>query len=167
MIVIEERLRDLFNLIPNIQVNASNSLKPKFSWGKKEELNRYIKLNKSKSYPLIWLLPNVDIFNYSSKLVTRKCSFVIATLETRDELLNAQRYQGSYKNTLNPLTNYVVQALTNSSITRVVSTEIEILKEPNYADKEESGTIDKWDAVRVECEVEINNFCLKPLKWRE
>lgn len=166
MIVIEDRLRDLFNLIPDIQVNTNNLVKPKFGWGDKLELNRYLELYDSSSYPLIWLLPDEDKHNYRTEFVERDLTLILATLETRKDLLNPQRYQGSYKYVLNPLTSYVTQSLLNSSIiNRVLSDEISVFKHPNYTDKEENGTIDKWDAVKIKCRVEFNNYCLKPIKW--
>lgn len=168
MIVVEERLQELFSQIPEIQLNSNNSNKPFFSWGKKEELNRYI-LNTDEKvlYPLIWLLPSEDTQNILSEYATRQAVFILATRETRDELYNPQRYQGSYKNTLNPLTSYVIQALQNSSITRIINpNDIKVFKEPNYSDQGENATIDKWDAVRIECNVEINNNCLNTLKWK-
>ena len=36
MIVVEEKLRDLFDLIPEIEVNPTYSTKPFYSWGRKE-----------------------------------------------------------------------------------------------------------------------------------
>lgn len=167
MIVVEERLRDLFSQIPDIQLNADNLRKPTFSWGKKEELNRYIEKYKSALYPLIWLLPTEDTYNNLSELTNKKLVLIISTLETRDELFNPQRYQGSYDKVLNPLLDYVLQSLQNSSITRITNNEsITIFREPNYSDNEENGTIDKWDAIRLECDVEFNDNCLKTLKWK-
>lgn len=168
MIVVEERLQELFSQIPEIQLNSNNSNKPFFGWGKKEELNRYI-LNTDEKvlYPLIWLLPSEDTQNILSEYATRQAVFILATRETRDELYNPQRYQGSYKNILNPLTSYVIQALQNSSITRIINLdEIKVFKEPNYSDQEKNATIDEWDTVRIECNVEINNNCLNTLKWK-
>lgn len=166
MIVIEDRLTELFSLIPEIQINSINSKKPVFSWGEKEELNRWIELYDSSLYPLIWLLPSKDTHNLQSNLVEKNVSLIIATLETRDELLNPQRYKGSFQSVLNPLTDYVLQALENSSITRLVNpSNVDILKKPNYSDREENGTIDKWDAVRIDCEVEFNNNCLRNIQW--
>lgn len=166
MIVVEERLRDLFDLIPEIQIKTGVSKKPSFSWGDKVELNRYLDKYKSSSYPLIWLLPSEDTFNHSSNLTDRNIVLILATLETRDELFNAQRFAGSYSQVLNPLTNYIIQAFESSNITRITSTDIKILKEPNYSDNGKHGAIDKWDAVRISLDVEFNNSCLKPIKWK-
>ena len=167
MIVIEDMLRDLFAQIPSIQINANNTVKPTFSWGKKEELNRYIEKYKSALYPLIWLLPDEDTHNILSDMVTRKVTLIVATLETREELFNPQRYEGSFKTVLNPLVDYIVQGLQNSNATRIIDTDaIRVFKEPNYSESDENGTIDKWDAIRLECNVEFNNNCLNTLKWK-
>jgi hypothetical protein len=167
MIVLEERLKELFDLLPEIQIKSQLSRKPVFSWGRKEELNRYIETEKSDSYPLIWLLqPQSETHNRLAKRVTQNVILILATLETRKDLFNQQRWQGSYKNVLNPLAEYVIQALENSSITRLQdSTNITILKEPNYSDSGKNGTIDEWDALRIECEVEFNDNCLNTIKW--
>lgn len=167
MIVVEDKLTELFDMIPSIQVNSNNLKKPVFSWGKKEELNRYVELYKSNLYPLIWLLPTEDTYNISSNLVTKRVVLILSTLETRQDILNPQRYRGSFEQVLNPLASYVVQALQNSSITRITNPDsITILKEPNYSDAGENATIDLWDAIRIECDVEFNNNCLKPIKWK-
>jgi len=167
MIVVEESLKELFNLIPDIQLNSSVTRKPIFSWGKQEELNRWVETYKSDTYPLIWLLPEVDTHNVLSDQATRRVILILATLETRKDLFNQQRWQGSYKSILNPLTDYVIQALQNSSITNIVnSNEIQVFKEPNYSNREENGCIDQWDALRIECEVVFYNNCLTDIKWR-
>ena len=170
MIVTEERLAELFDQIPNIDINTGNnavlSLKPVFSWGKKKELNRWVEQYKSNTYPLIWLLPTKDDYNRLSELVTKRVVLVIAHLEDRIDLFNKERYSSSYNDVLNPLTDYVIQALENSNITRVINLDtIGIFKEPNYSEREKNGSIDLWDAVRIECDVEFNNNCLNTIKW--
>ena len=167
MIVVEDRLRDLFNQIPEVRKNANNTNKPFFSWGKKEELNKYVlKTDESVLYPLIWLLPSNDDYNSLSERVNKKVTLIIATRETREELFNPQRLKGSYEQVLNPLLDYIIQALQNSSITRITNNDsISIFKEPNYSDNSENGVIDKWDAIRLECDVEFNNNCLNTIKW--
>lgn len=166
MIVFEERLRDLFNLLPEIQVNSNYSTKPFFGWGNKEELEAYIKLGKSKQYPLIWLLPDYDIYNSALDTTKRDVSLVIATIEPRSELMNPQRFKGSFKQVLNPLTKNIIDLFKRSNITNLEPL-VKIYKEPNYSDNEASETIDKWDAVRIDCTLEINNFCLnESIKWQ-
>lgn len=168
MIVVEDKLRDLFTQIPDIQVNENTSTKPFFGWGKKEELNKYVlKTDAEVLYPLIWLLPTKDDYNRAAELVEKRLILIIATRETNIEYYNTTRLEYSFKTVLNPLSEYVIQALENSSITRVIdSTGIEIFKEPNYSDSGENATIDKWDAIRLELDVEFNDNCLKTIKWK-
>lgn len=168
MIVIEDKLEELFSQIPDIRVNDNVTTKPFFSWGKKEELNRYVEKTKaSVLYPLIWKLPSKEDYNRSSELSTTDLVLIIATRETNSEYFNPTRLEYSFKTTLNPLTEYVIQALQNGSTTRITNIEsIGIYKEPNYSDNGENAVIDKWDAIRIECNVEFNDNCLKTLKWK-
>lgn len=167
MIVTEHRLRDLVGLIPSIRINDSNNLKPFFGWGNKDELNRTLKEYKSSIYPLIWLLPGKDDYNYKSEKVIKDCSFIIATLETKEDLLNPTRYEYNFKIVLNPLTSLLIEGLRKSSITRVISDNIGIFKQPNYSEIEKDGVIDLWDATRIDCKIEINNNCLRDIKWQD
>ena len=170
MIVVEERLRELFDLIPEIYVKNGVSNKPAFSWGDKLALNQFLtvayKDSSFKTYPLIWLLPSEDSYNNSVDILDRRVSLVLATLETRKDLLNDHRLQGTYKNTLNPLTEYVIQALNNGSIINYISPLINILKSPNYSINEDNESIERWDAVRIDLDVQFNNKCLNPIKWQ-
>ena len=84
MIVAEHTIRDIIATIPAIQINSNTLSKPKFHWGDADELNRYVQVMKEGSYPLIWLLPSPD--NYEGATgqdLTKECSFIIATRETR------------------------------------------------------------------------------------
>jgi hypothetical protein len=169
MIVSEYSIRSIVNMIPNIQINDSLSLKPKFHWGDEKELNRYIQLKKENSYPLIWLLPSLDKYNGSrNQYVNKTCSFVIATREIRKELFNDQRYIKTFGTVLNPLTDFLVKGLTISNITDRIGTEFDLFKHPNYsAESESNATIDIWDAVRLDIEVRFkdNLNCLKPINY--
>lgn len=167
MIVVEHRLRDLVNSMPSIFINDSNELKPFFGWGNKDELNRTLEEYQSSVYPLIWLLPSLDSYDFKAKRVERNCSFIIATLETKKDLLNADRYNYNFDIVLNPLTSLLVSGLRKSSITRMVSQRVEVFKEPNYSEIEKDGVIDLWDAVRIDCTVEFNNNCLRAIKWQD
>ncbi len=167
MIVTEHKLREIFNSLPEVLLHNSNvKVKPFFSWGDKLALDKYIKGYQSNCYPLIWLLPSEEVENRRANTITRRCVFIIATLETNVELYNAERYVGSYDNTLNPLAEYVKESIDRSSNVRLVDpTDITQFKQPNYSDEEDNGTIDLWDATRLEIEIEFNNECFKPISW--
>ena len=168
MIIVEHKLREVFNSLPEVLLHNSNvAKKPFFSWGDKLALDKYIKGYKSNCYPLIWLLPSEEKEDRRANTITRRCVFIIATLETNVELYNAERYVGSYDNTLNPLAEYVKESLDKGSNTRLVDPkDVKQFKQPNYSDEEDNGTIDLWDAIRLEMDVEFNSNCFKPLIWQ-
>jgi hypothetical protein len=163
MIVVEDILRGIVNQFPSISINGTD-YNCYFGFGNETELNRYITKSNSNNYPLVWLLPSDDNYNFDSNETAKNISVIIATLERREELMNPERYGASFNYILNPLTDYLIQGLRNSNTTTVTSSNITITKFPNYTESDGS-VIDKWDAVRINCEVLFNNFCLKPIKW--
>lgn len=171
MIVVEYSIRDIIKGIPAIQINPNVLAFAKFHWGDEKELNRYIELKKIDSYPLIWLLPSTDEYNDEGshkESVVKDCSFVIATRETRVELFNDQRYLKTFEIVLNPLTDFLIQGLTKSNITARMSNKFEIFKHPNYsAASKENGTIDLWDAIKLDIQVRFKNnrLCLKTINY--
>lgn len=171
MIVIEHKLRDIIDTFPEVELSGSNTMvKPFFSWGTKEALDKYIKGYKSSCYPLIWLMPSEEIENRRAELVTSNLTLIIATLEVEQELYNAQRYVKSFDKTLLPLSEMLKKSFDLSSNTRLVSPEnIRQYKFPNYSEEGEDGNklIDLWDAIKIEVEVEFNNNCFKPITWQD
>lgn len=169
MIISEYRIRDLVAEFPAIQINADISRTPNFHWGNKKELIKYLKLKKDDSYPLIWLLPGAESKNESDLTrVIRDCTFILAHLEIQEDLFNSQRYDKSYRFVLDPLADTLIQALNGSSISRLTDTTYTLTKFPNYSNEEiadQNGTVALWDAIRITCTVEFNNFCLKDLKF--
>ncbi|QIG62282.1 hypothetical protein [Tenacibaculum phage JQ] len=165
MIVVEDRIESIVNQFPAITINSTN-FSCYFGFGNETELNRYITNSNSNNYPLVWLLPSVDNQNINQGLVTKNVSIIIATLEVREDLMNPQRYGASFQYILNPLTDYLIQGLRNSSISRMVSEVVNVTKFPNYT-QSEGSVIDKWDAVRIDCEVEFNNNCLRDIVWQK
>ena len=102
MIVTEHSLRDIFNQIPSMQLNPQVSRKPRFHWGDKLELARYLTAKKDDSYPLIYLMPSEVTHSDHGNEAKRNCTFIIATLEEDLNLFNNERYKKSYDLLLNP-----------------------------------------------------------------
>lgn len=164
MIITEHRIRDIVAQIQGIDLNANNlAVRPKFGWGDKYELNRYLEVKKTDSYPLIWLLPSEEKHLEHGYLCERQCTLIIATLETTKDLFNDQRYLKSFELILNPLTNYLLEGLRNSNISWFDDGEWKVFKRPNYS--EDDGTIDLWDAVEFNCTVQFNNEPLNTIIW--
>lgn len=160
MLVSEDVLMRGFSLLPEVKYTSIDSRVPFFSWGDKEELDRYIIESKSDNYPLIWLLPSKDMYNKQNGHITKTVSLIISTLEVRTELFNGQRLKLSFAQTLNPLVENIEYYLNNAS-NLLLTSDIELFKYPNY-----SGATDKWDAIKLVFDIEINNNCLQPILWQ-
>lgn len=170
MIVKEHILNEIFNTIPDVPLNGTNTTKKlSFSWGSKEDLDAYIKESESNCYPLVWLLPSEDKEDRRANTMTSRCVFIVATLEMDREKFNGSRYMDSFATTLNPLCEYIKESFDLASTTTMVDPEnIVQFKKPNYSDGDrgEGGTIDLWDATRLEIEIEFSgNNCFKQIQW--
>ena len=169
MIVAEHTVRDIIETIPAIQINANKLSKPKFHWGDEDELNRYVQVMKEDSYPLIWLLPSPDKYEGAlGQYLTKECSFIIATRETRQAMFNNERYKTSFDLVLQPLTENLIHGLTASNATSRIGDNWDILKLPNYsAESEKNGTIDLWDAISLTINIRFNSNlkCLNSISY--
>ena len=175
-VIVEHIMREIFAQIPVINLNIDEAKRPYFGWGNKKELNKHLALKNQDAndeiYPLIWLLPSKDSYVENGAIVNRDCSLIIATRESRVDMLNVQRWQKSFEYVLNPLTNFVLEGLKTSTASRIIETEWKIERFSDYSDAEESGndsenaTIDLWDAVKLTVSVEFTNNCLNNIIWQ-
>ena len=168
-IVPEYLLRDIVSQMPPIPYPTGDR-EIQFGFGDKKELNKYLALKKEDSYPLMWLLmPSTELHTNEFSKVERDCSIIIATLETRKDLYNPQRYEGSFKQVLLPVFDLFVQGISSASTTRFINeTQVSKNKFPNYsedANSTKSGAIELWDAIRIDCRIEFQNSCLRQIKW--
>lgn len=170
MIVVEDRILEIVSGMPVITLNDEHSSKPFFHWGDRHELEKYLSLMKEDTYPLIWLMPSKDLHIENGRLCIKECTFIIATRETRKDLLNNERYELSYKLILNPVLDHLVQGLGYSTISRFTDGEYEVERLPDftesyYKNDNDNYTIDLWDAIKLTCEVEFNDNCLNQIIW--
>ena len=171
MIITEERIRDIVSQMPKIRVNDDVSSIPNFHWGDRSELVKYLELKKDAAYPLIWLLPSVDNHVNNGFLCNKECMFIVATRETRKDLMNNERFDISYRVVLNPVLDYLLQGLDGSTISRLISSDWSVERLPDftesyYKNDNDNYTIDLWDAIKFTCDVEFNNHCLKEILWQ-
>lgn len=167
-IVVQDIMQTLVDNLPEFIVNEKRNVSKKcsFSFGKEEELNRYLKATNSQDYPLIWLLPSKNTNDITSNIVKRRVSIIIATLEENSDYFNVTRYERSFKPVLFPIRDYLVHSLRNSGATRLIGSEVDTYEFPNYVKDDGAGNIDKWDAIRIECDVDfIRDKCIKSFTW--
>lgn len=164
MIVFEERLAELLNTLPNVEVN-NTSYPVYFNWGTNDVLNKFLSVAKNSVYPLIWLVNGEDSYDVTRKEVSRNARLIIAIQKASVDLFNPDWYQTDYKLVLNPLAENVVKALDRSSISRIAN-EYQIQRYPNYTQNNaDNATVDVWNALTIDIEIVFNNNCLKPFKY--
>lgn len=172
MILVEERLRALFETLP-VQTIDGSQYKPAFDFGSHEDLLRYLKQKQKeggKVYPLIWLETPLKRTGNENR-VKIDLKLVLATL-TNSNMSNTERLEVTIKPTLIPLEKNIRKGLSHSGFTRILkSKEAEWTVFFNYGlrevqEKEEKhASTEIWDAVKFECELEITNCKQKNINY--
>lgn len=163
MIVPQKYIRTIVHDMPSVYLD--NYIQ--FGYGDEFELNRWLELKKDKSYPLVWLLPSEDMHENYGRELRKRCEFIIATRETRQDLFNSDREDLSFDKILYPVTENLIQGLKGSKISRVIGKNWKTKEYPNYSQSNKSKTIDLWDAIRLDIEVVFHNCveCFKPIDY--
>jgi len=171
LIVPEYKLRDIISQMPSIDYGGDIGVYDiQFGWGSKKSLNKYLDKKGDDSYPLIWLLnPSKKTYKDQSSLVERDCSLIIATLETRKDMDDEERFDAAFKIVLNPIADLIIQGVRSANTTMFLNdNKQDVFDFPDYSDESSgstSGTIALWDAIRLDCRIEFNNSCLNDIKW--
>ncbi len=158
MIVVEERLKELFATLPTISVNGTD-YKPIYDFGSHKHLLRFLASKRKEGgniYPLIWLqTPIKQSGDDSPVLVDLK--LILATLTTAN-LSNTERLEITFKPTLFPLLENVKKSLRVSGFSRIMNPDKNSeTKHYDYEDKGENKVTDIWDAIKFECEVRFTD----------
>jgi len=159
MIVFEEKLRELVALLPQ----WNDTFEIRYDWGTIDVLNKFLVLKESKSkYPLIWLVTSKDTDDLLRNRVTRNARFVIATRSNDVDSFNAKQYQTDYKEILIPVYNNFITVLNSSGISKIVGSTIDKELKPNYSVNDNGkGLITIWNALVLDCEIELIDGCIK------
>ena len=156
----EKILTELFGLLPDATFGNGNTAKIDFSWGSQQDLNKYIKLKGNKrKYPLIWLVNTKWQENRLGKTMKSRIRLILAINSTKMENINPTIWDTDFEETLNPIKENVLTALTKSGRTILNQTTIDIERLPNYSEEgtNKTKTIDIWNAIVIDCDVEINH----------
>lgn len=165
MIVIEDRLRELFNRLPNIQDVSGNEFKPVYHFGDGIELNQFLKENENTIYPLIYQTSmRANINKDRDEAVIRPLEFFIAT-KAKPEKNNTQRWNTTYQNILRPLFDNIQTIFECCGIVRTEQSEVwQVENFPKYsqnqATRNENIEIDIIDAIKVSLNCTIENTCI-------
>jgi len=157
MIIVEERLTNVFSQLPEI-----DGLKPQYESGNDDHLNKFLiaMAKDSKSaYPLIYQVSNSDDQDSRANHTIVNLVLILATRNTQTELLNSNRYAMSYRNVLNPLLENIEKAFYRAGIFDWDG-KYKIEKFMNYGDGKANKTVDIWDAIRFSTTITINGNCI-------
>ena len=162
MIVVEEKLAELFNLLPPFPDTNGNMVKPVYHFGDGIEANEFIKKRNRAVYPLIYQNLTEETQNIKANTVSTRLEIVLC-VKTRTEMLNTERWATTYRDVLMPLLNNIGILFTKSNII-LSNLEFDIAKFPNYSEtesKQKNAFIDIVDAIRVRVPITIDgNLCL-------
>lgn len=169
MIVVEERLHEAFNTLPNVGMSEDNPLgfKPVYKWGNEAHLTKQLRLNK-ELYPLIYQTSSAENQTSRGNTVEVPLVLVLATPNSNTDQVNEVRWVGSYANVLHPLLRNIEILFTKGSIF-VWDGDYSVTRFPNYGNESSTANkaIDIWDALRFETTIKIynNKVCLKTFKY--
>jgi hypothetical protein len=157
MIVFEEQLGRLISLLPTFTDANSNTFTVKYGWGDINELNKYMFVNSTQIYPLIWLTAGEDTHDLNEPNVKRNASIVIATKSLMQDELNPFQYNNDFKIILQPILNNLITALQRSGISMLKTDTIKTNRVVNYGVDfriaNEIKTLDVWNAIVFDAEI--------------
>jgi len=169
MIVVEERLNDVFSQLPEI-----DGFKPVYKWGNEFHLIKQLTEfgNNSRSpYPLIYQTSMSEVQDVNKKEATVRLVFILATRNTETALLNENRWAMSYDKVLFPLAKNIEKSFTKSGIFRW-DEKYRLTKYPNFGGEpntkqEANFTTDIWDALKFETlgDVSIIDRCINEIRF--
>ena len=166
-IVVEDRLKAIFNYIPDFTDDDNNDFKVVFRSGTHKELIAWLKQNQQTSnYPLIWLEQPYEETHINRKRVKLDQMKLVLAVETNSAMLSGERLETTFKPFLYKLVDYIIDVLTVSNISSIPG-EFKITKFENFSDSE-NGEIakitDLWDAIKLTVDIELNDNCLREIK---
>ncbi len=170
MIIVEERLQELFATLPTITV-AGKAHQPLYDFGSHKDLLRYMNSERKEKgavqYPLVWFETPVTTPEVrNGNLEGVGISLILATL-TKSQFSNRARLDITIKPTLEPLRDDVINALNKSGFTTIVNDkQIDRTIYYNYGvDEEQTQTTDIWDAIKLDLQINMTSNCLRNINY--
>lgn len=162
MIVVEEKLTELFEQLPLI-----DGFKPIYKWGNEFHLQQQLKIYseaKVSLYPLIYQTSNLSKQHTFAETCDATLKIVLACQNTEVNLTNEQRWEMSYKNILYPLLRNIETCFRSAGII-VWDGDYNMQEFPNYGNGKDEFTMDIWDAIAIEVKIQIIQGCIPQIKF--
>lgn len=162
MIVVEEKLTEIFEQLPEI-----DGFNPIYKWGNEfhlqQQLELYSKANTSP-YPLIYQTSNKSVQHSFAKTCDASLKLVLACQNTDVSLTNEERWAMSYRNILYPLLNNIELAFDKCGAI-VWNGDYDMQEFPNYGNGKDNFTLDVWDAIVVDVKIQILDECIGKINF--
>jgi hypothetical protein len=166
-IVIEDRLREIFEYLPDVAGTNSNNFKPVFKVGDENELLAFFaESTQETNYPLIWLQMPYDENHINRKRVMVEPLTLILAVETNNTMRNSERLNTTFKPILMVLLDNILDAFTKAN-TIDFDLNYGITKYGNYSNEDDTKGkfVDIWDAIKVTVTISVNSNCLREIKF--
>lgn len=144
MITVEKQVNDVLAQLPTV-----DGFQPVYAWGNEYQLNAYLARNPNV-YPLIYQTSKRESVFTSSLPMETDWSAVVAVVNKNKDLTNDERWEISYKNYLDPVTQYILTAFEYAGFI-IVNNKVEIERYPN----EKLESMEVWDALTIRCQLII------------
>jgi len=163
MIIVEERLKELFDTLPPVESGGSD-YQVRFGFGSESDLGQFLKsLNERQGetkYPLIWLITPVQVEGKEDR-VTFPLNLIVAT-DSNNSDTNLVRLEKTVKKVLTPVYENMLKALHRSGFTRILNEDQN--KRGLYFNYSERIS-DIWDALKFECLLEMTSCKMKSINY--
>lgn len=165
--IIEEKLKELFETLPNVTDLDSTSFEVKVDFGSEKDCYIFLDDNRDASlasYPLVWIQTPIKSTGRTPKINT-KVRLIIATL-SKAHFTNAQRIEYSFKPLLQPILDNAIKALNRSGFTKLLNTDREDrVNHFKYSVNDKNPTTDVWDAITYDVEIEMSECPLRTINY--
>lgn len=170
VIIPEERLEEAMATLPIMpDIGGGASLKPTFELGAHEDLMRFLQDEarlKSYPYPLVYLETPIESTG-GDQLRTFPCVLVLAT-KTKSSFTTRERLEKTIKYRLKPLLENVLILLNEAGSIRIINKDnykTAIFYNYGSNNNTEHEAPEIWDAIRLTCDLEVNNKCLQTVNY--
>jgi len=135
MIVFEDQLARIVKVLPTVTVGSATA-SVKFNWGTETVLANYLTLAGRDSFPLIWLVEGVDTNDLREPSVSRNARIVILHESQAPAEFNPYQHEYDYKLILQPILDNLLQALSQSGISRYNDNDFRTQRIKNYSTRD-------------------------------
>jgi len=167
MIVFEDQLARIVQVLPNVTVGDQTAT-VNFNWGTETVLANYLTLNGKLSFPLIWLVEGQDTNDLREPSVSRNARIVILHESQAPSEFNPYQHEYDYKLILQPIADSLINALTNSGISRIDDKTIRTQRVKNYSMREvDKSLVYICNAIIIESDVIFSGIssCIQEIQF--